>query len=148
MLRELALRCLVRPATVADARILQTFRRTREELSDEEVGCISRLQYERAAERSAQLAVPTIVITDRSEAAIRSVSLLLTSRVEPVAFELHELPYAAVNVEDCTERHHQDEEEQRYDHRRDREAILERGPLRGPSVSVRIGVSHVGLLLN
>ena len=52
MARELALRCLTRPATLGDARVLQTFRRTREELSDEEAAGIGRLQYERAAERA------------------------------------------------------------------------------------------------
>ena len=52
MARELALRCLTRPATLGDARLLQTFRRAREELSDEEAAGIGRLQYERAAERA------------------------------------------------------------------------------------------------
>lgn len=50
MVRELALRCLARPATVADARILKTFREAREVLADEEATGIGRLQYERVAE--------------------------------------------------------------------------------------------------
>ena len=49
MARELALRCLARPVTLAEARILKSFRRLREELSEEEATGIGRLQYERAA---------------------------------------------------------------------------------------------------
>jgi putative hydrolase of the HAD superfamily len=52
MARELALRCLTRPATLGEARVLRTFRRTREELSDEEAAGIGTLQYERAAARA------------------------------------------------------------------------------------------------
>ena len=51
MVRELALRCLVRPATLAEARVLRTFRQLREELADQEAAGIGRLQYERTAER-------------------------------------------------------------------------------------------------
>lgn len=51
MARELALRCLARPATLREARILKTFRRLREELADEEATGIGRLQYARTAER-------------------------------------------------------------------------------------------------
>lgn len=49
MARELALRCLTRPATLAEVRILATFRRQRETLADEEAEGIGRLQYERPA---------------------------------------------------------------------------------------------------
>ena len=52
MARELALRSLARPRTLADARVLRTFRRSREELAEEEAAGIGRLQYERAAERA------------------------------------------------------------------------------------------------
>ncbi len=51
MARELALRCLVRPTTLSEARILRTFRQVREELADAEASGIGRLQYDRAAER-------------------------------------------------------------------------------------------------
>jgi len=51
MARELALRCLARPATLAEARLLRTFRHLREELADREAAGIGRLQYEHAAER-------------------------------------------------------------------------------------------------
>ena len=51
MARELVLRCLARPATLRDARILKTFRRLREKLADEEATGIVRLQYERPAKR-------------------------------------------------------------------------------------------------
>jgi FMN phosphatase YigB (HAD superfamily) len=50
MARELALRCLARPVTLAEARILRTFRQRREELADQEATGIGRLQYERPAE--------------------------------------------------------------------------------------------------
>jgi FMN phosphatase YigB (HAD superfamily) len=51
MARELALRCLARPATLGEARILRTFRAVREELAEEEAPSIGRPQYERTAER-------------------------------------------------------------------------------------------------
>lgn len=51
MLRELALRCLVRPATLGEARVLNTFRQVREQLADEKAAGIIRLQYERPAEQ-------------------------------------------------------------------------------------------------
>ena len=50
MARELALRCLARPATWNEARILRSFRRLREEMADEEASGIGRLQYQRTAE--------------------------------------------------------------------------------------------------
>ena len=50
MARELALRCLARPATLGEVRILSTFRNLREKLADAEAVGIGRLQYERAAE--------------------------------------------------------------------------------------------------
>ena len=48
---ELAVRCLTRPTTLADARILSSFRALREALADEEATGIRRLQYERSAQR-------------------------------------------------------------------------------------------------
>jgi putative hydrolase of the HAD superfamily len=63
MARELALRCLARPATLRDARILTTFRRLREELAEGEATGIGRLQYDRTAER---LGLPV----DRIEAVV------------------------------------------------------------------------------
>lgn len=51
MARELALGCLRRPATLAEVRILRTFRRLREGLAEQEEAGIIRLQYERAAAR-------------------------------------------------------------------------------------------------
>ncbi len=51
MARELALRCLARPATLREARILRAFRKVREQLAEEEAPSIGRPQYERTAER-------------------------------------------------------------------------------------------------
>ncbi len=63
MARELALRCLARPATLREARILKTFRSLREKLADEEATGIGRLQYDRTAKR---LGLPV----DRIEAVV------------------------------------------------------------------------------
>jgi FMN phosphatase YigB (HAD superfamily) len=51
MAGEIVGRCLLRPATLREARVLRTFRRVREELADEEAAGIGRLQYARAATR-------------------------------------------------------------------------------------------------
>ena len=48
---ELAGRCLTRPATLAEARILRSFRALREALAEEEATGIGKLQYERSAQR-------------------------------------------------------------------------------------------------